>query len=67
MADDPAVLLLRARKEAGHVLEDEQRDVERVAEADEARALDRRVDVEDAGQVHRLVRDDADGRGRRAG
>ena len=65
--DDAAVLLLRARQEARHVLEDEERDVERVAEPDEPRPLDRRVDVEDAGEVHRLVRDDADRAARRAG
>ena len=35
--------------------------VEAVAEAHEARALDRGVDVEAAGQHHRLVGDDADG------
>ena len=36
------------------------RDVEAVAEADEARGLAGGVDVEDAGQDVRLLRDDAD-------
>ena len=48
-------------RKPGHVLEGDQRDVERIAEADEARAFDRGVDVERAGQVRRLVGDDADG------
>jgi hypothetical protein len=50
-----------ARQEARHVLEGDERDVERVAEAHEARALHRGVDVERPGQVRRLVRHDADG------
>ncbi len=57
--DDAAVLLRDARQEARHVLEGDQRDVERVAEADEARALHRGVDVEHAGEHGRLVGDDA--------
>ena len=44
--DDPVPLLVGAGQEAGHVLEGDERDVEAVAEADEARALDRGVDVE---------------------
>ena len=60
MPDDAAVLLHRARQEARHVLEGDQRDVERVAEPHEARAFHRRVDVERAGEHRRLVRDDAD-------
>ena len=58
--DDPAELLLRAGEEAGDVLEGDERDVEGVAEADEARPLRRGVDVEDAGEEVGLVRDDAD-------
>src|SRR5437763_2382685 len=58
--DDPAVLLRHAREEAGDVLEGDQRDVERVAEADEARALEGRRDVEHAGEHGGLVGDDAD-------
>ena len=59
MADDAAVLLGHPGEEAGDVLEGEERDVERVAEAHEARALDRGVDVEDPGEDGRLVGDDA--------
>ena len=58
--DDAAELLHGAGQEAGHVLERHQRNVERVAEPHEPRALDRRVDVERAGEVRRLIRDDAD-------
>ena len=61
MADDPAPLLRDARQEAGDVDERHERDVERVARADEARGLDRCVDVEHAGESAGLVADDADG------
>ena len=61
MFDQAAVLLARAGHEAGHVDEGHQRDVEGVAEADEAGGLAAGVDVEDAGQHLRLVGDDADG------
>ena len=60
MADDAAELLLDAGQEAGHVLEGDQRDVEGVAEAHEARALGRGVDVERARQEVGLVGHDAD-------
>src|SRR6266446_7353721 len=53
--DDAAVLLLHAGKEAGDVDEGDDRDVEAVAEADEARRLDRGVDVETTGEKRRLV------------
>ena len=62
--DDAAVLLRRAGHEAGHVDEGDDRDVERIAEAHEARRLDRALDVEAAGQHQRLVGDDADRSGR---
>ena len=61
MEDDAALLLRGAGQEAGHVDERDDRDVEGVAEADEARGLDRGVDVEDAGERARVVGDDADG------
>jgi len=67
VADDPAKLLLRPREEARHVLENDQGDVEGVAEADEPRPFDRGVDVEHAGQMIGLVRDDADGAPAEAG
>ena len=60
VADDAAVLLLDAGHEAGDILEGDERDVEGVAEADEARALDAGVDVEHAGEERGLVGDDAD-------
>ena len=60
VADDPAVFLVDAGQEPGHVDERDQRDVEAVAGPDEPRRLDRRVDVERAGQDRRLLRDDAD-------
>src|SRR5712692_11803830 len=41
IADDPSVLLLDPRKEAGHVDEGEERDVEAIAEPDEPGRLDR--------------------------
>ena len=47
-------------RKPGHVDERDERDVERVAGADEARRLHRRVDVEHAGERLRLVADDAD-------
>src|SRR2546428_2189504 len=65
--DDPSVLLLDPRKETGHVDEGEERDVEAVAEADEASRLGRRVDVERSGEDLRLVPDDADGSALQAG
>src|SRR6516164_10398137 len=48
VADDAAKLLVGAGEKSGHVLEGHKRDVEGVAEAHEARALIRRVDVEAA-------------------
>ena len=61
MTDDSAPLLRRARQEARDVLERDERNVEAVAEADEARALERGADVQAAGEVGGLVGDDPDG------
>ena len=47
-------------RKPGHVDEGDERDVEGVARADEARGLVRGVDVEHAGERARLVADDAD-------
>ena len=44
----------------GHVVQEHERDVERVAQPHEARRLVGRVHVERAAEHHRLVRDDAD-------
>ena len=60
MLDDAAEFLLRAGQEAGDVFECDQRNVERVAEAHEARAFEAGVDVENAGEKRGLIRDDAD-------
>jgi hypothetical protein len=60
VADDAAVFLLDARQEARHIDEGDDRDVEGVAEADEARGLVGGVDVEHAGLHRGLVGDDAD-------
>ena len=60
MLDEAAIFLLGARHEARHVDEGDDRNVETVAEAHEAGRLARGVDVEHAGQRHRLVGDEAD-------
>ena len=60
VADDPAPLLLGSGKEAGHVDEGDERDVEGVAGPDEAGGLRGRVDVEHPGERLRLVPDDPD-------
>ena len=60
MTNDPAVFLSGPGQEAGHVLEGDERDVERVAETHEASALDRSIDVEAAGEVSGLVPHDTD-------
>ena len=59
-ADDAAVLLLRAGHVTGHVDEGDDRNVEPVAEADEAGGFVAGVDVEHAGQHRWLVGDDPD-------
>ena len=58
--DDAAVLLSGARQEARHVHQRHDRNVERVAEADEAGGLAAGVDVQHAGHELGLVGDDAD-------
>ena len=60
VADDPLALDRGADHEAGHVGEEEQRQVEGVAGLDEARRLVGRVDEEHAAFLARLVGDDAD-------
>ena len=59
-ADDAVPLLVGAGQEAGHVDEGQHRDVEGVAGAHEAGGLLGGVDVEGAGELHRLVGHDAD-------
>src|SRR5262249_26203043 len=58
--DDAPELLRRPGQEPRHVLERDERNVETVAEPDEAGALERGVDVETSGQVRRLIGDDPD-------
>ena len=60
MPDDAPPLLRGPGQEAGDVDEGHQRDVEGVARADEARRLDRGVDVEHARERGGLVADDPD-------
>src|ERR1700733_14962285 len=60
VADDAAEFLLCAWEKAGHVFEGDQRNIEGVAETHEARAFYRSVDVKDACEEGRLVRDDPD-------
>ena len=56
--DDAAEFLLRAGQEAGDVFEGNQRNVEGVAEAHEARGFDAGVDVENAREECGLIGDD---------
>ena len=60
VADDALALDLRADHEAGHVGEEQQRHVERVARPDEARGLVGGVDEQHAALVLGLVGDDPD-------
>ena len=60
VADHAAPLEVAARLEAGRVDERDDREVEGVAPRDEPRRLARRLDVERAGPLLRLVGDDAD-------
>ncbi len=60
VADDPVALDLRADHEAGHVREEQQRHVERVARPDEPRGLVGRVGEQHAALVLRLVGHDPD-------
>src|SRR6266436_36160 len=46
--DDAAELLLRARQKAGYILKSNQRNIERVAEAHEARTLHGSIDIENS-------------------
>ena len=61
MLDQAAVFLRGAGQKAGHVDEGDDRDVEGVAKAHEARRLAAGVAVEHAGQHHRLIGDHAHG------
>src|SRR5487761_35989 len=60
MPDDAAALDVGADHEARYVRQEQQRDLERVAQPDEARGLVGRIAEEDAPLLHRLVGEDAD-------
>ncbi len=60
VTDDAAPLLRGAGEKSRDVDEGDERNVEAVAEAHEARGLHRGVDVEAPGQVRRLIGDDSD-------
>ena len=60
MADNAAMLLIKAGKKAGNVLKDNQRNVETVAEADKTAGLLARVYIKYAGEHHWLVGHDPD-------
>ena len=55
VADDPAVFLVDAGHESGDIHQSHDGDVEAIAEPDEAGRLGRGVDVQDSGQILRLV------------
>ncbi len=57
--DDPVPLLRGTGQEAGNIDQGDYRNVERVARPDEACRLLTGIDVEGAGEMHRLVGDDA--------
>src|SRR5580704_19373228 len=57
--DDPAELLLRPRKKAGHILKRDQWNVEGIAEPHKSRALDARIDIQYTSQERRLIGNDA--------
>ncbi len=61
MLDNPAKFLIRTWQKSGNIFKSDQGNVERIAESNESRALQRRFDIEASGKMRRLVRDDADG------
>ncbi len=60
MADDAAVFLIDAGQKAGHIFKRDERDVEAIAKAHEARRFDRCVDIQHTGEKRRLIGDNAD-------
>ena len=61
MLDDTAVFLPGARQEARHIDKRQDRNFERIAKAHETGGLAAGVDIQAAGQHHRLVGHHADG------
>src|SRR5262245_23207933 len=60
MLDDATMFLRHAREESGHIFERDDRNVECIAEPDEARRFQRGVTVEHPRQHRWLVRDNTD-------
>src|SRR3546814_3091656 len=60
MLDDSVIFLRGAGQEAGDIDEGEDRNLECIAKADEARRLLRGIEVKHPREHQRLVRDDAD-------
>jgi hypothetical protein len=56
----PPYSCCRARHEARHIDEGDDRNVEGIAETNETGGLDRGLDIQTAGQHQRLVGDDTD-------
>src|SRR5436853_7360478 len=56
---DSSVLLLNSRQKPRHILKRYQRNIEAIAKAHKAGSLYRSIDVEYAGKVCRLIRDDS--------
>ncbi len=61
MPNDSAVLLMDTRHVPGRIDESDHRDIERIAEADEPGNLVGSIDIDHAGENHRLLSDDPDG------
>jgi len=61
VADDALLFLLFAREKSGNVHQSDHRNVESVTEADKTRRLIRSVDVQAAGEKHRLIGDKTGG------
>src|SRR5438105_3590395 len=59
MLDEAAIFLRHAGQKAGDIDEGQERNIEAVAEADEARGLAAGIRIENARQYHRLVGDNA--------
>src|SRR5260370_43091 len=57
MLDDAAVLLRNAWEKTGHIFKGHYGNVEAITEAHKARAFQRAVDVQHAGEIRRLIRD----------
>ncbi len=55
MADDATMLLIDARQEAGHILEDDEGNVEGITEAHETGRFFTGIDVQYPGQDHWLI------------